>query len=116
MSAVLQNEPILILTEDAARQVRHLQATEPEKAGKPLRIYVEKGGCSGLQYGLTFDESREGDIQAACHGVDVVVDAFSADYLRGTVVDFKDDLNDSGFKITNPNARQNCGCGRSFEA
>jgi len=114
MSAVAPSESLLTLTEDAARQVRHLQEVEPQSAGKPLRVYVEKGGCSGLQYGLQFDERREGDRVAECHGVTVVVDAFSADFLRGTVVDYKDGLNDSGFKISNPNAKQSCGCGNSF--
>jgi iron-sulfur cluster assembly accessory protein len=114
MSTVSTGESILTLTEAAARQVRHLQEVEPQNAGRPLRIYVEKGGCSGLQYGLQFDERREGDRIAEWHGVTVVVDSFSADYLRGTMVDFKDGLNDSGFKISNPNAKQNCGCGNSF--
>lgn len=89
---------------------------KPENAGKHLRVYVEKGGCSGMQYGMTFDEQREGDNLAEMHGVTVLVDAFSANYLRGTVVDFSDALTDGGFKITNPNAKQSCGCGKSFEA
>lgn len=114
MSAASDIESPLTLTEAAAQQIRHLQEVEPQNAGKPLRIYVEKGGCSGLQYGLQFDERREGDRIAEWHGVTVVVDAFSADYLQGTVVDFKDGLNESGFKITNPNAKQSCGCGNSF--
>jgi Fe-S cluster assembly iron-binding protein IscA len=100
MSTVSTGESILTLTEAAARQVRHLQEVEPQNAGRPLRIYVEK--------------RREGDRIAEWHGVTVVVDSFSADYLRGTMVDFKDGLNDSGFKISNPNAKQNCGCGNSF--
>ena len=69
-----------------------------------------------MQYGLQFDEQREGDTAAQCGGVTVLVDAYSADYLKGAVIDYKDDLNDSGFKIQNPNARQSCGCGNSFEA
>jgi len=89
---------------------------KPENAGKHLRVYVEKGGCSGMQYGMTFDERRDGDQLAAMHGVTVLVDAFSATYLRGTVVDFSDALTDGGFKITNPNAKQSCGCGKSFES
>ncbi len=114
MTTTTPTETILTLTEDAANQVRHLLEVEPQNAGKTLRVYVEKGGCSGLQYSLQFDERREGDHCAEYFGVPVLVDAFSADYLRGTIVDYKDTLNDSGFKITNPNAKQSCGCGNSF--
>lgn len=116
MSDSAANDPVIRLTEDAARQVRHLQEVDAQNAGKVLRVFVEKGGCSGMQYGLVFDEPREGDHRAEFHGVSVLVDAFSAQYLRGSVVDFKDDLNESGFKITNPNARERCGCGNSFAA
>ena len=91
-------------------------AKDASAAGKSLRVYVESGGCSGLQYGMVFDERRENDVLADFDGVSVAVDPFSANYLRGTVVDFKDTLNDGGFKISNPNARQSCGCGKSFEA
>jgi iron-sulfur cluster assembly accessory protein len=69
-----------------------------------------------MQYGLVFDEPRPDDRVSESHGVTVLVDAVSAGYLQGAVVDFKDELNESGFKISNPNARQSCGCGKSFEA
>jgi iron-sulfur cluster assembly accessory protein len=91
-------------------------AKEAEPAGKALRVYVEQGGCSGMQYGMVFDQPRDGDWRAEQHGVPVLVDAFSADYLRGCVIDFSDALTGGGFKISNPNAKQNCGCGKSFEA
>lgn len=104
--------PIVELTEAAAGEVKQLLAKEPP--GRHLRLYVEKGGCSGLQYGLVFDERREGDWAAELHGVPVVVDAFSAQFLRGTVVDYEDRLSGGGFKMRNPNARQACGCGQSF--
>lgn len=116
MSHVVETEPIVRLTESAARQVKSLLASESDNAGKGLRLFVEGGGCSGLQYGLVFDEKREDDLTADFDGVAVVVDPFSADYLRGSVVDFVDSLNGGGFKISNPNARQSCGCGKSFEA
>lgn len=103
------------LTESAARQVAHLVGSNPEHAGKTLRVFVEGGGCSGMRYGMVFDERRPDDQAADCFGVTVLVDPVSAEYLRGAVVDFKDDLNDSGFRIENPNARQSCGCGKSFE-
>lgn len=89
---------------------------EEDSAGKGLRLFVEAGGCSGFQYGMVFDERRDGDLSAECFGVAVHVDAISADYLRGAVVDFSDALTGGGFKISNPNARTACGCGKSFEA
>lgn len=108
-------EPIVSLTSDAAGEIKTLLA-KPENAGKTLRLFVEEGGCSGMQYGMVFDEKRDGDEAAEQHGVAVLVDSFSAHYLRGTVVDFSDALTGGGFKISNPNARQSCGCGKSFEA
>ena len=69
-----------------------------------------------MQYGLVFDEVREGDTVQRFDGVQVVIDAVSSDYLAGTTVDFSDDLMSEGFKLSNPNAKQNRGCGRSFEA
>ena len=79
-----------------------------------MRLYVEKGGCSGLQYGMVFDQKRPDDLEASHFGVSVLVDPFSADYLRGSVVDYSDALTSGGFKITNPKAAQSCGCGKSF--
>ena len=101
------------LTPSAALEVQRM--LKNETTGKLLRIYVEAGGCSGLEYGLVFDKPRESDHRAECHGVQVLVDDFSMNYLRGAIVEFSDDLNNSGFKITNPNAKQSCGCGKSFE-
>ena len=108
-------EPAVTITENAADQVKTLLALA-ENAGKHLRVYVEAGGCSGLQYGMVFDEKRADDLAGEFHGVQVLTDPFSADYLRGAVVDFSDALTGGGFKISNPNARQSCGCGKSFEA
>jgi iron-sulfur cluster assembly accessory protein len=116
MSSVLSNEAVVTVTPAAVEQIKAVHQSEPENAGKPLRLYVEAGGCSGLQYGMVFDELREGDAVVEMDGVKVVVDEFSSNYLRGSQVDFKDELTGGGFKITNPNARQSCGCGRSFEA
>jgi iron-sulfur cluster assembly accessory protein len=110
------SEPVIQLTESAAAEVRAMLAKDPQNAGKTLRVYVEGGGCSGLQYGMVFDERRDGDLAAEQFGVSVLVDAVSAEYVRGAVVDFSDSLTGGGFKITNPNARQSCGCGKSFEA
>jgi iron-sulfur cluster assembly accessory protein len=114
MSAISNSETTIALTPAAVEQVRAMQG-EPDNAGKALRVYVEKGGCSGMQYGLVFDEQRAGDLVTEQDGVTAVVDAFSAEYLRGSVVDFSEALTGGGFKITNPKARQSCGCGKSFE-
>lgn len=116
MTAVSPSEEIIKLTENAASQVKEMLAKDPESSGKGLRIFVEQGGCSGLQYGMVFDQSRDGDIRTEFHGVPVMVDSVSAEYLRGTVVDFSDSLTGGGFKISNPRAKSNCGCGKSFEA
>ena len=93
-----------------------MQTNKPEDAGKPLRVFIERGGCSGMQYSMVFDEARDGDAVVEQEGVKIVVDDFSMDYLRGAVVDFSDNLTGGGFKIRNPNASQTCGCGRSFES
>ena len=106
-------ESILTLTPQAADEVKSL-LTNPSNSGKAFRIYVEKGGCSGMQYGMVFDEARDGDLASEQLGVQLVIDPVSADYVRGTVVDFSDAMTGGGFKISNPNAKQNCGCGKSF--
>jgi iron-sulfur cluster assembly accessory protein len=69
-----------------------------------------------MQYGMVFDERRENDVAVDSFGVPVLVDAVSAGYLKGAVVDYSDALTGGGFKITNPNAKGSCGCGKSFEA
>jgi len=116
MSEATQTEATAVtLTENAAKQIKEM-LTSPENAGKNLRVYVEGGGCSGLQYGMVFDEKRADDVIGDFFGVSVLVDPFSANYLRGANIDFSDELTGGGFKISNPNARQSCGCGKSFEA
>lgn len=115
MPDVALSENVVSLTEQAANQVRSMMAEHPEDQGKILRVFVENGGCSGMQYGLVFDEERAGDIRAEFYGVPVLVDSFSAGYLRGAKVDYVDALTGGGFKVSNPNARQSCGCGKSFE-
>jgi iron-sulfur cluster assembly accessory protein len=116
MSTATQTESVVTITESAANEVRSMLQKEKDSAGKGLRVFVEAGGCSGMQYGMVFDEKRPDDIATELNGVSVLVDPFSANYLRGSVVDFSDALNGGGFKISNPNARQSCGCGKSFEA
>jgi len=115
MDLASATEPVVHITSVAAEEVKSLLG-KPENEGKFLRVYVEQGGCSGMQYSMTFDEQRSDDFSVAMHGVSVLVDPFSAQYLRGAVVDFSDSLTAGGFKISNPNARQTCGCGKSFAA
>jgi len=115
MQTETASEPIIHLTPSAAEEVKSLLG-KPENSGKVLRVYVEKGGCSGMQYSMVFDEIRADDLAAEVHVISVLLDPFSAQYLRGAVVDFSDNLTAGGFKISNPNARQSCGCGKSFTA
>ncbi len=115
MDVTVPIEPVINLTPSAAAEVKSLLG-KPENASKTLRVYVEQGGCSGMQYSLTFDEQRPDDFIGEMHGVSVLVDPFSAQYIRGAVVDFSESLTAGGFKISNPNASQSCGCGKSFTA
>jgi iron-sulfur cluster assembly protein len=81
-----------------------------------LRVAIQGGGCSGFQYGLGFDRgAADGDLEFEMHGVQVVVDPFSAPYLKGAEVDYVDSIQAAGFAINNPNASSSCGCGHSFQ-
>jgi iron-sulfur cluster assembly accessory protein len=110
------SEPVISLTPSAAEQVRSMIASQPEQVGKCLRVYVEAGGCSGLQHAMTLDEKRDGDFAAEFFGVPVVVDRVSAEHLRGATIDFSEELTGGGFKVTIPKAQSSCGCGKSFAA
>ena len=109
-------EPVVTLTPPAVDMVKRIRAKEGLPDGHALRVAVVGGGCSGMQYGMVFDEKRADDLVNDFHGVSVLVDPCSVKYLGGTVIDFSDALTGGGFKISNPNARQSCGCGKSFEA
>src|SRR5438552_19055011 len=106
----------ITLTPLAAAKVKELMAEEPDADALVLRVAIQGGGCSGFQYGLGFDSGpAEGDHELSLQGVRVVVDSYSAPYLRGATVDFLTGLQESGFKIDNPNAVSSCGCGHSFQ-
>ena len=106
--------PLLSLTEAAATKIKQLLAEE--SGVEVLRVAIQGGGCSGFQYGLGFDSgAAEGDIELEQHGVSIVVDPFSAPYLRGAEVDYVDTIQAAGFAINNPNAVSSCGCGHSFQ-
>lgn len=109
-------ETLLTLTPLAAAKVKELMAEEPDADSLVLRVAIQGGGCSGFQYGLGFDNGpADGDQELEFEGVRVVVDAYSAPYLKGATVDFLTGLAESGFKIENPNAVSSCGCGHSFQ-
>jgi len=105
---------IVSLSTAAAEKIRELLVTEdnPELG---LRIFVAGGGCSGLQYGMTLDETQEGDEIAEVSGVRVLIDEMSAQYISGSEVDYVDSLMGAGFTVSNPNAVSTCGCGHSFK-
>ena len=104
----------IVVTENAARRIATLKAEEDAGSAR-LRIAVSGGGCSGFQYGLSFDDQRnEDDFVFERDGVGVVVDDVSLGLLNGAEVDFVEDLMGASFQIRNPNAASSCGCGNSF--
>ncbi len=104
----------IVVTENAARRIAALKQQEQAESAF-LRIAVSGGGCSGFQYGFTFDEARnEDDVVFERNGVTVVVDEVSLDLLNGAEIDFVEDLMGASFQIKNPNAASSCGCGNSF--
>ncbi len=104
---------MVTLTPRAAKQVLAMQADlgAPDKV---LRLFIESGGCSGFQYGMSFDEPKADDSRFESEGVALVIDPSSLGYLDGCQVDFDDGLQGHGFEIKNPNAQSTCGCGKSF--
>ena len=83
-------------------------------ASQSLRLFIETGGCSGLQYGMSFDTPKPEDVSFESEGIAIVVDTKSLEHLNGTMIDFDDGLHGKGFEIKNPNAHSTCGCGKSF--
>jgi iron-sulfur cluster insertion protein len=113
---VVETESPLIFTDNAAKKVKQL-IDEEETKGLMLRVFVQGGGCSGFQYGFTFDENtQDGDTVVEKNGVKLLIDPMSYQYLVGAEIDYKEDLQGSQFVIRNPNATTTCGCGSSFSA
>ncbi len=105
---------MVTLTESAGKKVKEL-LVEENKNGYGLRVFVSGGGCHGYQYGMAFEEkANEEDTVIECAGVPVFLDPASTPILNGTVVDYVDSLQGSGFSIKNPQAKSTCGCGSSF--
>jgi iron-sulfur cluster assembly protein len=109
-------EESITLTKNAAKRVNAILNGE-DKQGYALRVTVQGGGCSGMSYNLTFDnEQKEFDKIYESKGVKILCDFKSWVYVKGTEIDFSDDLLSGGFKLNNPNANKTCGCGTSFSA
>jgi len=107
-------EQPLVFTDAAAHKVREL-ISEENNPNLKLRVYISGGGCSGFQYGFTFDEtSADDDLAVSRHGVTLVVDPLSLQYLMGAEIDYSESLHGAQFVIRNPNAKTTCGCGSSF--
>ena len=110
-------EQQVTITEAAVKQIQEIMQGEGPDFNSALRIFVQGGGCSGFQYGFSFDnEVNDDDWQFNKDGVTVVVDSVSLQYLEGATIDFKKQLSGSNFVISNPNAKSSCGCGSSFAA
>lgn len=116
MNAVAELPAPLIFTDSAANKVKELINEEGNEALK-LRVFVTGGGCSGFQYGFTFDEeTSEDDTAMQKNGVTLLIDPMSYQYLIGAEIDYQENLEGSQFVIKNPNATSTCGCGSSFSA
>ena len=110
-----ENKPLLSLTDSAVEKVKFFAKSMPDSENKPLRIFVQGGGCSGFQYGFTFDEIKsDDDTVMEKNGVKLLIDPMSYQYLVGAEIDYKEDLQGAQFVIKNPNATSTCGCGSSF--
>jgi len=108
-------EPLSMTFSDAAAEKVRKLITEEDNEDLKLRVFVTGGGCSGFEYGFTFDEDIEDDdTQIDNGGVALLIDALSYQYLAGSVIDYKEDLQGSRFVVENPNASTTCGCGNSF--
>ncbi len=116
MNAMTEMPDPLVFTDSAALKVKDLIEEEGNNDLK-LRVFVQGGGCSGFQYGFTFDEeTNEDDTIMEKSGVTLLIDSMSYQYLVGAEIDYKEDLEGAQFVIKNPNATTTCGCGSSFSA
>jgi iron-sulfur cluster assembly accessory protein len=115
-TGITETKPLLSLTPAAVEKVKYFAKSMPDSEGKPLRIFVHGGGCSGFQYGFQFDEKHDDDNVLELSDITVVVDPQSATYLRDSTVDYVEDFRGAGFSVTNPQSTGGCGCGKSFSA
>lgn len=106
---------VIDLTHEAILKVKSFIAGKPEQTeGKLFRINVEGGGCSGMQYGFTFDTPKETDYVVDCEDIQVLIDREASVFIKGAVVDYIEDFRGSGFVVKNPQSKGECGCGLSF--
>src|SRR5258706_8241235 len=113
--ATPQDDPfVLSVTDAAVNKVKDFAAKMPDAAGKALRVFIQGGGCSGFQYGFTFDEQKPNDYVLKVKDITVVVDKTSSLKLHGSTVDWIEDFRGAGFSVENPNSTSSCGCGKSF--
>lgn len=110
----VDNGPFVQVTEAAIQYIQGYKSRKAEAASQSLRISVEGGGCSGYQYGFSFDTKRDDDLVVPAGSENVLIDPQSKLFLKGCTVDYADSLGGSGFTVTNPNAKASCGCGTSF--
>ncbi len=113
-TAPSSTESGIILTETAAEKVESFLSDQPDVDDIALRVAVQAGGCAGFRYALFFDDRQlDGDVAETHHGIQIRIDKMSSPYLSGTVIDWKESLEASGFSIENPNSSGSCACGES---
>jgi len=106
---------MITLTDNAALKISEILKEESPENNLKVRVFVQGGGCSGMEYGFTFDEDKQDDdFVYTKNDISLLVDSMSAQYLMGSEIDYVEDLNGSTFKVKNPNAQTTCGCGSSF--
>jgi iron-sulfur cluster assembly accessory protein len=103
------------LTDRAISKIKEFYSQDESLSGKPLRVFVETGGCSGNSYGFRFDEAKGDDTKETFGDFSLVIDPTALNMIKGSTIDYKEDFGSEGFSITNPNAKKSCGCGNSFE-
>ena len=109
---IKSNTQLISVSDSAAEEIKRLLPTETGKSG--LRLEIKGGGCSGMSYGLSFDNPKENDHIVETQDIKVFVDPKSAIYLKGTLLEFQGGLEGKGFVLKNPQAKGSCGCGQSF--
>ncbi|MFO7778645.1 MAG: iron-sulfur cluster assembly accessory protein [Nitriliruptoraceae bacterium] len=113
-TAATETDSVVTLTETAAEKVRSFLADQPDLDDIALRVAVQAGGCAGFRYALFFDDRQlDGDLEEKQHGITIRIDRMSTPYLGGSVIDWKESLEASGFSIENPNSSGSCACGDS---
>jgi iron-sulfur cluster assembly accessory protein len=108
-------EHLLALTPLTIERVKEMISHDPQARGKHLRIAVESGSCNSYQYGFSFDDQKKDDIVETNDGLSILIDSESAKFLKGSILDYKEDFGNSGFTIRNPQVKKSCGCGQSFD-